>query len=95
MQITYDAKEMFTSMDISWPPSVHNSRIWRSSQIRLHLQNKNNVVLLSDDGYGMEPYLMTPFINAAPGPELNYFIWSTENMLSLYLFLEDILGDIR
>ncbi|CAH1992583.1 unnamed protein product [Acanthoscelides obtectus] len=33
VQATCDAREMFTrSVDVSWPGSVHNSRIWRNSQ---------------------------------------------------------------
>lgn len=72
VQATCDAREMFTSVDVSWPGSVHDSRIWRNSQTRVHLQNKTNAVLLADDGYGIEPWLMTPFRNPAPGPELNY-----------------------
>ncbi|XP_044745098.1 putative nuclease HARBI1 [Coccinella septempunctata] len=72
MQATCDAREMFTSVDVSWPGSVRDSRIWRNSQIRVHLQNKKNVVLLADEGYGIEPWLMTPFRNPYSGPELNY-----------------------
>ncbi|CAH2014012.1 unnamed protein product [Acanthoscelides obtectus] len=34
VQATCDAREMFTSVDVSWPGSVHDSRIWRNSQIR-------------------------------------------------------------
>ncbi|CAH1986021.1 unnamed protein product [Acanthoscelides obtectus] len=72
VQATCDAREMFTSVDVSWPGSVHDSRIWRNSQTRSQLINKANVVLLGDDGYGIEPCLMTPFKNPTPGAEINY-----------------------
>ncbi|CAH1976560.1 unnamed protein product [Acanthoscelides obtectus] len=39
---------------------------------RSQLINKANVVLLGDDGYGIEPCLMTPFRNPTPGAEINY-----------------------
>ncbi|CAH1958140.1 unnamed protein product [Acanthoscelides obtectus] len=72
VQATCDAREMFTSVDVSWPGSVHDSGIWRNSQTRLQLIIKANVVLLGDDGYGIEPCLMTPFRNPTPGAEINY-----------------------
>ncbi|CAH1998052.1 unnamed protein product [Acanthoscelides obtectus] len=34
VQATCDAREMFTSVDVSWRGSVHDSRIWRNSQTR-------------------------------------------------------------
>ncbi|CAH2010964.1 unnamed protein product [Acanthoscelides obtectus] len=72
VQCTCDVREMFTSVDVSWPGSVHDSRIWRNSQTRSQLINKANVALLGDDGYGIGPCLMTPFRNPTPGAEINY-----------------------
>ncbi|CAH2012327.1 unnamed protein product [Acanthoscelides obtectus] len=63
---------MFTSVDVSWPGSVHDSRIWRNPQTRSQLINKANLVLLGDDGYAIGPCLMTPFRNPTPGAEINY-----------------------
>ncbi|CAH1975751.1 unnamed protein product [Acanthoscelides obtectus] len=56
VQATCDAREMFTSIDVSWLGTVHHSRIWRNSQTRSHLINKANVVLLGEDGNGIEPF---------------------------------------
>ncbi|CAH1991021.1 unnamed protein product [Acanthoscelides obtectus] len=72
VQVTCDGREMFTSVDFSGPGSEHDSRIWRNSQTRSQLINKANVVLLGDDGYGIEPCLMTPFRNTTPLAEINY-----------------------
>lgn len=70
VQATCDASERFTSVDVSWPGSVHDSRIWKNSHVRGVLANRANVVLLADSGYGIEPCLMTPFTNPTPGAEL-------------------------
>ncbi|CAH2005468.1 unnamed protein product [Acanthoscelides obtectus] len=61
-----------TSVGVSWPGSVHDSRIWKNSQTRSQLINKANVVLLGDAGYGIEPCLMTPYRNPTPGAEIYY-----------------------
>lgn len=71
VQATCDAKEIFTSVDVSWPGSVHDSRIWKNSQVCLKLRNQNNVVLIGDSGYGIEPCLMTPYENPTSGAEKN------------------------
>lgn len=44
---------MFTSIDVSWPGSIHDERIWKS--IRQILSRIENIVLLADDAYGIEP----------------------------------------
>jgi hypothetical protein len=50
-------EEIFTSIDASWPGSVHDSRIWRNSEIREQFSRRyNNAVLLGDSGYGLEPW---------------------------------------
>ncbi|CAH2001530.1 unnamed protein product [Acanthoscelides obtectus] len=69
VQATCDDREMFTSVDVSWPGSVHDSRIWRNSKTGSQLINKANFVLLGDDGYGIEPCFMTPFRNPTAGAE--------------------------
>ncbi|CAH1986422.1 unnamed protein product [Acanthoscelides obtectus] len=80
LQTTCDAKEVFTSVDVSWPGSVHDSRIWRNSQNRSQLTNKANV-LPGHDGYGIEPCLMTPFRNPTPGAEINYKLLKQERVI--------------
>ncbi|XP_054259636.1 putative nuclease HARBI1 [Macrosteles quadrilineatus] len=61
VQATCDSKEMFTSVDVSWPGSVHDARIWKNSPVREVMRTTRNTVLIGDDGYGLEPWLMTPF----------------------------------
>lgn len=63
VQATCDAKCMFTSVDVSWPGSVHDSRIWKNSEFRQTMMRTDNTVLLGDEGYGIEPWLMVPFRN--------------------------------
>ena len=63
VQATCNAKEQFTSVVASWPGSVHDTRIWKNSTVRDVLSRFKNTVLLGDEGYGLEPWLMTPYRN--------------------------------
>lgn len=62
VQATCDALDMFTSVDATWPGSVHDARIWRNSDIYPIMErNTASALLLGDSGYGIAPWLMTPF----------------------------------
>lgn len=62
VQATCNSKELFTSVDCSWPGSVHDSRIWRNSApFRVMKENTCGALILGDQGYGLAPWLMTPF----------------------------------
>ncbi|CAH2010518.1 unnamed protein product [Acanthoscelides obtectus] len=52
---------VFTSVDVSWPGSVHDSRIWKNSDVREVMRRTQNTVLIADQGCGIEPWLMTPY----------------------------------
>ena len=68
VQATCDAFDKFTSVDISWPGSVHDSRILKNSELYRLMQtnvNVSNAVILGDQGYGITPWLMTKHKNAA------------------------------
>ncbi|XP_037956632.1 putative nuclease HARBI1 [Teleopsis dalmanni] len=73
VQATCNANELFTSVDVSWPSSVHDSRIFKNSSV--HNVIKSNDVeayLLGDEGYGIAPWLMTPFKNPSNPNEALY-----------------------
>lgn len=64
VQTTCDHREKFTSVDASWPGSVHDSRIWYNSSIySIMFHNQQNVCLLGDSGYAAAPWMLTPFKN--------------------------------
>lgn len=78
-QIVCDANLKILSLNVNFPGSSHDSFIWRNSQLRqfVHQQyfmnNFRGTWLIGDSGYPLEPFLMTPFQNAAPGtPEARY-----------------------
>ncbi|KAJ8929994.1 hypothetical protein NQ314_017265 [Rhamnusium bicolor] len=64
VQATCNSSEMFTSVDVSWPGSIHDARIWKNSDICVTImQQFPGALLLGGDGYGLEPWLVTPFRN--------------------------------
>lgn len=73
VQATCNAQEIFTSVDCQWPGSVHDSRIFKNSNIYNILKNSTEeCVLLGDDGYSISPWVMTPWRTPATQEQQNY-----------------------
>lgn len=72
IQATCDSKEYFTSVDVSWPGSVHDSRVWRNSTVHAVMQRSRNAVLLADGGYQNAPWLMVPYRNPDTPQQISY-----------------------
>ncbi|XP_050301600.1 putative nuclease HARBI1 [Anthonomus grandis grandis] len=73
VQATCNSREMFTSVDASWPGSVHDSRIWRNSIVHeIMYNNVHEAALLGDEGYGVAPWLLTPYKNPTTPMQENY-----------------------
>jgi hypothetical protein len=71
VQATCNALEKFTSVDVQWPGSVHDSRIWRNSKISQTMK-PYNAVLLGDEGYPISQWLITPFRQPNTHQERNF-----------------------
>ena len=58
-----NAQLLFTNVVSKWHGSVHDSAVFNSSALQVHMENEGgrNGWLLGDRGYGIQPYLMTPF----------------------------------
>lgn len=73
VQATCNSEEIFTSVDASWPGSVHDSRIFRNSNLSQVLAPyRGQALLLGDRGYGISPWLLTPFKNPANPQQHNF-----------------------
>ncbi|XP_058817968.1 putative nuclease HARBI1 isoform X2 [Topomyia yanbarensis] len=73
VQATCDANDIFTSIDCSWPGSVHDSRIWKNSDIhRIMFENTAGALLLGDEGYAIAPWIMTPYRNPDTQVRMHY-----------------------
>ena len=73
MQATCAFDETFSSVDCSWPGSVHDARIWRNSDsFRVMRENESNCLLLGDEGYGLAPWLMTPYRNPSTPEQISF-----------------------
>ncbi|CAH1977915.1 unnamed protein product [Acanthoscelides obtectus] len=60
--MTCDAMERITSIDVQWPGSVYDRRIWRQSAVQQKLTRfQGNACFLGDSGCGISPWLLTPF----------------------------------
>ncbi|KAI4455236.1 hypothetical protein MML48_9g00013033 [Holotrichia oblita] len=73
VQATCDGKERFTSLDAQWPGSVHDSRILKRSNIFGKMRRRQqNGLILGDEGYGITPWLLTPYRNPTTPQEIAY-----------------------
>lgn len=82
VQATCNANEEFTSIDAKWPGSVHDSRILRNSGLPQIMQTIPDTILLGDSGYGITPWLITPYSQPANDTE-RYFntIYAKERVI--------------
>ncbi|XP_046387259.1 putative nuclease HARBI1 [Ischnura elegans] len=60
------------SLNTRFPGTIHDSFIWRQSAIRQEMvglwdNGNKDSMLLGDSGYPLEPWLMTPILDAAEG----------------------------
>lgn len=73
VQATCDANEKFTSISAEWPGSVHDARIWRRCAMRGVISQFNgSACLLGDSGYGIAPWLITPFKPPHTAQQVNF-----------------------
>ncbi|XP_046684548.1 putative nuclease HARBI1 [Homalodisca vitripennis] len=62
VQATCDSQERFTSVAAEWPGSVHDSRnMEKESCSGYYSRYDGAACLLGDSGYGISPWLITPF----------------------------------
>ncbi|XP_058840786.1 putative nuclease HARBI1 [Topomyia yanbarensis] len=92
IQATCDANELFTSIDCTWPGSVHDSRIWKNSSVfQVMHENPAEALLLGDDGYGIAPWVMTPYRNPNTPQQQRYNkIHSSERVI-----IERVFGQVK
>ena len=90
IQATCNGKGEITSVDASWPGSVHDSRIFRNSFLPMVLQG-TSAVILGDSGYGIAPYLMVPYPNPVTHEARSFnSLLSRERVL-----IEQVFGEIK
>ena len=64
----------FSDVLARFPGSVHNSRIWKLSQVGTYVENNFLVGehILGDSGYMLKSYLLTPYRQPASNVQENY-----------------------
>lgn len=73
VQAICDADAVFLAVDCTWPGSVHDARVWSNSSIRTILESNDcGALIIGDEGYGISPWLMTPYKRPNGPHETNY-----------------------
>ncbi|XP_069083669.1 putative nuclease HARBI1 [Pleurodeles waltl] len=73
-QSIVDNQGLFTNILAKYPGSVHDSFIFCHITINQHFQDEQygNGLLVADQGYGIQPWIMTPFPNQSTAAENAY-----------------------
>ncbi|KAJ1089568.1 hypothetical protein NDU88_002719 [Pleurodeles waltl] len=74
VQAIVDHQGLITNIMAKYPGSVHDSYIFRHCTINEHFQDGRygNGLLVADQGYGIQPWIMTPFGNPSTAAERAY-----------------------
>ncbi|XP_067625808.1 putative nuclease HARBI1 [Eurosta solidaginis] len=60
-----DENLRFLSVDATFPGSCHDSGIWTTSNVRAFMSDQRGSLLIGDQGYPLEPWLITPLAEPA------------------------------
>lgn len=72
VQAVCDADCNFIDVEVKWPGSVHDSRIFSNSHLSNRLiQRELNGILLGDRGYSLTPFLLVPYIDLPTNSTVN------------------------
>lgn len=91
VQATCNSECVFTSVDAGWPGSVHDNRIFKNSDIYQLLLQRRDTVILGDEGYGITPFLMTPYKNPVTNEQKAYNKLHTNNRV----IIEQCFGQLK
>ncbi|KAJ1194270.1 hypothetical protein NDU88_003559 [Pleurodeles waltl] len=74
VQAIVDHQGLINNIVAKYPGSVHDSYIFRHCTINEHFQDGRygNGLLVADQGYGIQPWIMTPFGNPSTAAERAY-----------------------
>lgn len=73
VQAVCNSNSVFTDVVAAWPGSVHDSRIFKNSEMYNKLSTGQiDGILLGDNGYSLTPFLLTPFLNPESDEQVFY-----------------------
>ncbi|XP_036334491.1 putative nuclease HARBI1 [Rhagoletis pomonella] len=76
VEAVWDHRLVFTVVNARYPGSCHDSGIWTTSPTRMHLMRnystQSDSWLLGDQGYPLEPWLLTPVAESSHCREIKY-----------------------
>lgn len=52
---------MLYDIDVGWPGSTHDARVWRRSQVKAHIDQQRRFYIAGDSAYPMSEVLVKPY----------------------------------
>ncbi|XP_056136051.1 putative nuclease HARBI1 [Lampris incognitus] len=93
VQIISDSACLISNVEAKWPGSVHNSRIFRESDLcKAFERGAYDGVLIGDGSYACLPFLMTPYADPTPGPQSAYNAALVRTRAQMEMTLEKLKG---
>ena len=59
----------FCDIDVSWPGSTHDARVWTRSQVKPFIEQQRRFLVAGDSGYPISEVLIKPFNTAEAGDD--------------------------
>ena len=79
-------------IDINWPGSTHDSRIWCRSEVKPYLEQQRRFLTAGDSGYPISEILIKPYTTAEAGNDNQKCLFNRRISVLRTVMTENLFG---